>query len=119
VRPELLEQLLEAKDGRVRAAAVRVLSLWMERQPPAVTGLAASSVGWSPAPSPLVHRDEITAARALDLLTKRIVDDHPRVRLESLRALARIPSGWSAMTALGALEKPMDDFLDYAAWLTI
>src|SRR6185436_7051584 len=43
----------------------------------------------------------------------------PRVRLECLRALARIPSGWSAMTALSALEKPMDEFLDYAAWLTL
>ena len=119
VRPELLETLLEARDGRVRAAAVRVLSLWMERQPPAVTGLAASSVGWSPAPQPLLHRSEIPTARALDLLAKRISDEHPRVRLEALRALARIPSGWSAITALKALDQPMDDFLDYAAWLTI
>lgn len=119
VEPGLLEKLIEAKDGRVRAAAVRVLSYWMERQPPAVTGLAAASVGWPPAPQPLFHREEISTAHALDLLTKRIADEHPRVRLETLRALARIPSGWAAMTALNVLEKPLDDFLDYAAWLTI
>jgi putative heme-binding domain-containing protein len=117
--PEKVEKLLQAKDGRIRAAAVRVLSSWMERQPPAVTGLAASSVGWAPAPQPLPHRQEIATARALDLLAKRVGDEHPRVRLEALRALARIPSGWAAITALQALDRPMDEFLEYAAWLTI
>ena len=48
-----------------------------------------------------------------------IRDEHPRVRLEALRALARIPEPRAAELALSILEKPMDSFLDYALWLTI
>ena len=88
--PPLLARLLDARDGRVRAAATRVLGVWHDRVPDPV-----------------------------ELLAKRIVDDFPRVRLEALRALARIPSVRSAELALSVLDKPMDPFLDYAAWLTI
>src|SRR5205823_9114974 len=52
-------------------------------------------------------------------LARLIADDHPRVRLEALRALARIPSAKSAELALSVLDKPMDPFLDYGLWLTM
>src|SRR5438094_82268 len=55
----------------------------------------------------------------LVLLGTLVRDDSPRVRLEALRALAKIPSAKSAELALSALDKPMDPFLDYALWLTI
>jgi putative membrane-bound dehydrogenase-like protein len=119
VAPDLLEQLLAAQDGRVRAAAVRVLAAWQERLPPAAPTLVASSVGWAPAPLPLPHRREIASARALDLLAKAVADDHPRVRLEALRALARIPTARAAELALSAADRPLDGHLDYALWLTI
>ena len=90
VDPALLEQMLEAKDGRIRAAATRVLGCWQNR-----------------------------LKMPLDLLARRVADDFPRVRLEALRALARIPSARAADLALSVLNKPMDTFLDYAAWLTI
>lgn len=88
--PELLLELLEAEDGRVRAAAVRVLQSW---------------------------HDEIP--QTMELLAQRVADDHPRVRLEALRALAEIPTEQSAALALSVLEKPMDEHLDYGLWLTI
>src|SRR5437762_9593754 len=55
----------------------------------------------------------------LVLLGTLVRDDSPRVRLEALRALAKIPSAKSAELALSVLDKPMDPFLDYALWLTI
>jgi putative heme-binding domain-containing protein len=90
VEPTLLEKLLNAHDGHIRAAATRVVSYWHPRL-----------------------RD------AMALLTQRIADDFPRVRIEAMRALAEIPSARSAELVLGALNKPMDPFLDYAAWLSI
>lgn len=46
-------------------------------------------------------------------------DEHPRVRLEAVRALGRFPTAKSAATALAVLETEMDPYLDYALWLTI
>ncbi len=89
VEPKLLASLLNASDPRVRAAAVRVLAHWHARL------------------------DD-----PLALLEKRVVDDHPRVRLEAVRALGRISGTESARLALRALDRPMDRFLDYALWLT-
>ena len=57
--------------------------------------------------------------RRVGALEKLVRDDSPRVRLEALRALAKIPSAKSAELALNVLDKPMDPFLDYALWLTI
>lgn len=56
-----------------------------------------------------------------------VADDSPRVRLEAVRGLARLPvivstgadGALSAETALRALDKPMDRTLDYALWLTV
>ncbi|MEW6306635.1 MAG: PVC-type heme-binding CxxCH protein, partial [Verrucomicrobiota bacterium] len=90
VEPALLKELLVAKDGHIRAAATRVLSYWMNRIPEAET-----------------------------LLTQRIADDHPRVRVEAMRALSKIPTARSAELVLATLDMPMDPFLDYAVWLSI
>ncbi|MCE9612328.1 MAG: hypothetical protein K8R23_19185 [Chthoniobacter sp.] len=55
-----------------------------------------------------------------DLLPKLIADPNPRVRLEAMRALARIPTGHSAELILDAAMKNNGDvFLDHAAWLSI
>ena len=86
----LLEKLLNAKDGRVRAAAVRAVGEW-------------HATLWDP----------------IAMLAPRISDDFPRVRLEAVRALARIPSSRAAELVLTALNHPMDEFLDYAVWLSI
>jgi putative membrane-bound dehydrogenase-like protein len=118
VEPKLLEQLLNAKDGKVRAAAVRVLAFWQERLPAEPVKLASAWQGWPPAPLPLA-RAELPSARALELLAARVADEHPRVRLEALRALARIPTARAAELALSVADKPLDAKLEYALWLTI
>ncbi|QDU64416.1 HEAT repeat protein [Planctomycetes bacterium Pan216] len=85
----LLESLLDSKNPEVRAAAVRVLSDWHDRVP-----------------------------ETLKLLTKRVGDDHPRVRMEAVRALAKLQRREATKLALTALDQPTDRFLDYALKLT-
>ncbi len=55
----------------------------------------------------------------LTLLSRLVADDSPKVRVEALRALAKIPTAESAALALRVLDRPMDPTLDYALWLTI
>lgn len=110
----LLEHTLQAKDGRIRAAAVRVLSHWQ-------------------------HEFHDVAQQ---WLAAAVQDEHPRVRLEAVRALSFSPNYESELmramadasqsqdvqqaasdpgrieTAMTALDKPTDTFLDYAIWLT-
>ena len=88
--PGRLEELLHSKDPNIRAAATRILSHWHELM-----------------------------SNLPELLKALINDDHPRVRLEALRVLAKLPSATSAELALGVLGKPMDPTLDYTLWLTM
>ncbi len=84
VRKDLLLELLDTDDHRARAAAVRVLSFWLDR-----------------VKSPLT------------LLKKRLNDPHPRVRLEAVRALSFL-SGEDVMeAALDVLEHDVDAYLQY------
>ena len=90
VEPRLLNVLLNANDYRVRAAAARVAGAWAGR-----------------------------LKNPLELLAPRVADDEPQVRLEAVRALARVPNVHSAEVALTALERPMDKWLDFALWQTM
>ncbi len=113
VEAELLESLLTCIDHNARAAATRVIGDWHKRL------------------------DD-----PLALLTPRATDEHPRVRLEAVRALAEIRDPHAIEIAMRALdpdvpplsafmtpeerqinkpgEKPVqvDKWLDYALWLT-
>ena len=84
-RPKLLNQLLSAKDFRVRAYGARVIGAWADQLPD-----------------------------ALERLDRMARDVHPRVRLEAVVAASyfRRPEAISAVTR--ALESPRDPFLDYA-----
>ena len=84
VDEELLGKLLEAKDHRARAAATRVLSFWIN-----------------------------DIADPIKLLEKRVNDDHPRVRLEAVRALSFSSGDQAIETALAVLEHDMDEYLQY------
>lgn len=84
-RPALLNQLLNAKDARVRAYGARVAGAWADRLPD-----------------------------ALVLLGKSIRDEHPRVRLESVVATSHVAKPEAVEVAVQALEKPRDKFIDYA-----
>ena len=89
VEPDLLNAVLNSPDPKARAAAVRIVPQWGAR----------------------LHNP-------VELLANRIVDEHPRVRLEAVRALAAFPSIQSIELAMLALDRPVDKNIDYALWLT-
>ncbi len=82
---QLLVDLLASKNHNVRAAAVRVLCDW---------------------------RDQIEGS--LDFVAKAVKDEHPRVRLEAIRACSFYTTPQAAEIALEVLNLPMDDYLQYA-----
>ncbi|WP_425617912.1 PVC-type heme-binding CxxCH protein [Anatilimnocola sp. NA78] len=90
--PKLLAQLLNSNDPRVRAAAVRTAVHW---------------------------RQKIPVADLLQYASRAANDEHPRVRLEAVRALAEVPESKAAEAALVVLNRPMDRFLDFALWTTM
>jgi putative heme-binding domain-containing protein len=85
----MLSAVLTSKDHHARAAAVRVLSDWSKAIPD-----------------------------VRDRLSKAIADEHPQVRLEAVNALRQLGDADAAKRALAALDKPIDENLDYALWLT-
>jgi len=93
VNEELLNTLLKSEDHRVRAAAVRVLSQWKSR---------------------LNDANEYVKT-----LTKKVQDDHPRVRLEAVSALSRAKQSEAADAAMQARQPDMDRFIEYALWVTM
>ena len=100
---ELLAERLRSPSHHVRAAAVRVLSEWMSR-----SGKVPSALAW---------------------LRAAVADEHPRVRLEAVRALAVYPRYFPvaslqldenpAALALTVLDRPTDRFLDFALWQAV
>jgi mono/diheme cytochrome c family protein len=86
----LLERLQSSADFRVRAYAARVVGEWSGQLP------------------------DVQAR-----LNKAIADSHPRVRLEAVVALSHVGGQASLRTALGAVDRPSDKFLDYALRQTV
>lgn len=83
----LLEGRLASKDARARAAAVRVVSHWRDLFPHEVV------IAW---------------------LHEAANDDHPRVRLEAVRASSWVNTAAAAEVALEVLNHPRDYYIDYA-----
>jgi putative heme-binding domain-containing protein len=98
-----LGELVRAPDHRVRAAAMRVVSQWIEDFRLG-TGVAT-------------RRADESSLRGY--LQAGVVDSHPRVRLEATRGWARLKNRESAAEALKVLDQPMDRFLDFALWQTM
>ena len=86
---DLLHAVLKSPDHHARAAAVRVLYHWHDR------------VSYSHA-----------------LLELAIADPHAQVRLEAVNALRMVGTQEAFLLAMKALDQPMDEFLDFALWLT-
>ncbi|GAA4456360.1 hypothetical protein GCM10023156_31560 [Novipirellula rosea] len=84
VNESLLAKVLAAKDHRARAAATRVVSFMIDQLPN--------------------HRE---------LIEKSIQDEHPRVRLEAVRAVSFLEGDEAVELALGVLEYDMDEYLQY------
>jgi hypothetical protein len=80
----LLSELLQCDNFRARAAAVRVLSYWHDR-----------------------------LEKPVALLRQRINDEHPRVRLEAVRAASFFAADDVQEAVLDALNHDLDEYLDY------
>src|SRR5262249_7352421 len=80
----LLKRVLGSPAFRARAAATRVLCYWRDRVPD-----------------------------ALELLKKLAGDEHPRVRLEAVRAASFFKEPEAIEIALIAADKPTDQYLDF------
>ena len=87
--PGLLGAVLKSKTPQARAAGVRVIPQWKEQLPDALAWLEAL-----------------------------VVDEHPRVQLEAVRALSEFPELKAAALALRAADRSQDQFGDYALWQT-
>ncbi|HUG90102.1 MAG TPA: HEAT repeat domain-containing protein, partial [Planctomycetaceae bacterium] len=85
VDAELLGRVLSSPDHRARAAATRALSWWRDRVP-----------------------------ESLALLNKLAADEHPRVRLEAVRAASYFTVPEAVEVPLIAMERPTDEYLDFA-----
>ena len=90
IRPALLDRLQSSADFRIRAYAARVVGEWSARLPDAQVRLA-----------------------------KAVADEQPRVRLEAVVALSHVGGQASLRTALAAVDRPTDKFLDYALRQTV
>lgn len=84
VDENLLGKLLAAKNPRARAAAVRILCYWRDR-----------------------------IAETLPLLQTAVNDDHPRVRLEAIRALSFFDNQEALDIAVESLIHDQDEYLEY------
>ncbi|MBA4189567.1 MAG: dehydrogenase [Planctomycetaceae bacterium] len=84
VNGELLKKLLGSPTFQARAAAVRVLWAWRDRLP-----------------------------EALELLKKAAGDDHPRVRLEAVRAASYFTVPEAAEVVFVAQDKPADQYVNH------
>ncbi|MCA9201152.1 MAG: HEAT repeat domain-containing protein, partial [Planctomycetales bacterium] len=94
VDTELLNRVLTSSEPKARAAGTRVLCYWRDRMD-----------------------------NTLDLLAKLAQDEHPRVRLEAIRACSFFSNPEDAIRAaeivLSAEDKPMDDYLTYTSKETL
>jgi putative heme-binding domain-containing protein len=86
----LLDRVLAAKDFRARAAAARVLCYWRDR-----------------------------VSDALDRCKRLAADQHPRVRLEAVRAASFFPASEAVEIPVIAAEQPTDEYLDYVRGETL
>jgi putative heme-binding domain-containing protein len=85
VEPGLLQRLCKASDAGARAYAASVVGAWADR-----------------------------LANPLALLRPLVADDNPRVRLHAIVACTYVASPESIEVALTAVDRPTDQFLDYA-----
>ncbi|HWL09695.1 MAG TPA: PVC-type heme-binding CxxCH protein [Planctomicrobium sp.] len=94
--PDLLNAILSSPDHRARAAGVRALSQATQE----TFGLTAE-------------------VPVIPVLEKAVADEHPQVRLEAVNALRAVGTVQATELALRALDQEVDQYLDYALYLTV
>ena len=94
----------KVRSPEARAAGMRLVAQWF--------GVAVGSTA-----EPKVPGDSARKL-AFDWLEKGVAHEHPRVRMEAVRALAEFKDLDAAKLALRAADLPLDQFSDYALWQT-
>jgi putative heme-binding domain-containing protein len=90
VDEKLLGRVLESPDFRARAAATRVLCYWRDRVP-----------------------------NSLEMLKKLAADEHPRVRLEAVRAASFFTAPDAVEVPIIAAEQPADPYVEFVSGETM
>ncbi len=86
----LLDAVASSSDHRARATAMRVIDDWGPR-----------------------------SDGGIERLRRGVADEHPQVRLEAVNTARYFDSDEAASIALGALDRNMDQYLDFALWETM
>ncbi|MFO0789124.1 MAG: GDSL-type esterase/lipase family protein [Pirellulales bacterium] len=98
---------------------LRCEALWVEQGHHAVDGKLLAEVLSAKTPQARAAAVHTTAderdflSNAFDLLKAAVRDEHPRVRLEAVRALSFFPTRAAADAAIAVLAQPTDSWIDY------
>jgi putative heme-binding domain-containing protein len=104
----VFSRLSECSDPKVRAAALRCLQMrYLRRE------MIPDVIGQD---SEALHQANLEAN--IERLGEFIADAHPRVRLEAIHCLHTLHTAKATEVALDALDKEMDENLDFALWQT-
>ncbi|QDT54298.1 Membrane bound L-sorbosone dehydrogenase [Caulifigura coniformis] len=107
---ELIENIVRSDHAPSRAAAMRVLGDWLRHATPDFSIRNAFS-----AQRASLRNGKVNPAELFEI---GVVDVNPRVRLEAVRALAKSTDPKAIELAMEALRGDVDQYLDYALWLT-
>ena len=127
----LLEELLSSRDGRIRAAAVRVLSHWKYFVPdshdwlrrlvqdahPRVRLEAVRALSFSPLDDSQ-RQQALSAGSSIESIGYVRSDNDAAPKVDSAALIRQFDAAANIELALSPLRQPMDEFLDYALWLT-
>ncbi|MEM1225398.1 MAG: PVC-type heme-binding CxxCH protein [Planctomycetota bacterium] len=94
-QPDLqwLENVLDSKDGRARAAATRIIADWSDPSDPARC---------------------LDRNAALGYFSQLVGDPHPRVRLEAVCGCSRLGGIEAVRRSLSAVDRDVDRFIEHA-----
>jgi putative heme-binding domain-containing protein len=107
---ELIENVVRSDHAPSRAAAMRVLGDWIRHVTPDFSVRNAFT-----AKQASIRNGKVNPAELFEL---GVADVNPRVRLEAVRALAKSTDPRAMELAMEALKGDVDQYLDYALWLT-
>jgi putative heme-binding domain-containing protein len=107
---ELIENIVRCEHAPSRASAIRVLGDWLRHATPDFSVRNAFT-----AKTASVRNGKVNPAELFEL---GVADVNLRVRLEAVRALAKSTDPRAMELAMEALKGDVDQFLDYALWLT-
>ncbi len=107
---ELIENVVRSDHAPSRAAAMRVLGDWLRHADPDFSVRNAFTASQAS-----LRDGKVNPAELFEL---GVADVNARVRLEAVRSLARSTDPKAMELAMEALKGDVDQFLEYALWLT-